>query len=473
MTRLSLALTGDTIMQRHVSTCDDPGFLGAVDVVRTATAGFTNLEGMIQAGEDWHAFMAGNGRLATFVRSPTYIGEELRWMGFRLLSLTNNHAADFAEGGVLTELKYLKQWPDLVGAGIGTTLTDASMPKYLDTPAGVVALIAAADWGPRGLGDLAFPPPLGALAADHDRYYGGRPGLNLLRYDCEFTVPAEQLEHLRAISAGLNWEQAKNMRRGGGGRAEPMVSPSPDFDEDESDGSLYFMGRKFVAGDDYTFRTIAYTEDVARVVHAVEEARRQADWVVVSQHQQGAGRSREEPPDHSVQLARASVAAGADVFIAHGAGRVGGVEFIGDRGVAVYGPGSFIIHLDQVKQFPLEMMRRVGLGYEDESGQLLEIRTSNENKVGAEVGLHNRPDEGGLNAVVMVELEKGHAPTVMAHPLELASAKDGKHMIGMPRLLTPDGERGSTALAMVDRRSTAFGSMVKPDGTVVPSGRAS
>jgi len=37
-------------------------------------------------------------------------------------------------------------------------------------------------------------------------------------------------------------------------------------------------------------------------------------------------------------------------------------------------------------------------------------------------------------------------------------------MIGMPRLLTPDGDRGSAALAMVDRRSTAFGSMVKPDG---------
>src|SRR5205085_9258715 len=181
MTRLSLALTGDTIMQRHVSTCEDPAFLGAVDVVRSATAGFTNLEGCVQAGEDWHAFLAGNGRLATFVRSPAYIGDELTWMGFRLLSLTNNHAADYGEGGVLTALRYLKQWPDLVGAGIGATLAEASMPKYLDTPAGVVAIIAAADWGPRGMGDLAFPPPIGALAADADRYYKGRPGLNLLR----------------------------------------------------------------------------------------------------------------------------------------------------------------------------------------------------------------------------------------------------------------------------------------------------
>jgi hypothetical protein len=46
-------------------------------------------------------------------------------------------------------------------------------------------------------------------------------------------------------------------------------------------------------------------------------------------------------------------------------------------------------------------------------------------------------------------------------------------MIGMPRLLATDSERGSTALGMVDRRSTAFGSSVKPDGTIVPSGQRS
>jgi hypothetical protein len=80
------------------------------------------------------------------------------------------------------------------------------------------------------------------------------------------------------------------------------------------------------------------------------------------------------------------------------------------------------------------------------------------------------PDEGGLNAVVTVELDKGRTPTVVAHPLELAGPSIGKHMIGMPRLLAADSERGSTALNMVDRRSTAFGSMVKPDGSVVPSG---
>src|SRR5688500_13745411 len=124
---LSLALAGDTIMQRRVSTCDDPGFLGAVDVVRSATAGFTNLEGCVQHGEDWHALIAGNGRAATFVRSPAYVGDELLWMGFRLLSLTNNHAADFGEGGVLTTLRHLHSWPDLVGAGIGSTLAEASM----------------------------------------------------------------------------------------------------------------------------------------------------------------------------------------------------------------------------------------------------------------------------------------------------------------------------------------------------------
>src|SRR5262249_57312856 len=105
----------------------------------------------------------------------------------------------------------------------------------------------------------------------------------------------------------MGWEASKAMRRGGGGRAEPMPSPSPGFDEDETDGRFFFMGRCFVAGDEPGFETVAYQGDVDRIVGAVREARHHADWVVVSLHQQGAGRRRDEPPDHTITLGRAAV----------------------------------------------------------------------------------------------------------------------------------------------------------------------
>jgi poly-gamma-glutamate capsule biosynthesis protein CapA/YwtB (metallophosphatase superfamily) len=468
MPKVSIALTGDTILQRRVSTCEDQQFLAAVDAVRAADVGFTNLEGCIQAGEDWHAHVAGNGRAATYIRTPTYVGDELSWLGFRLLSLANNHAADFGEGGILSTLRYLEPWPGLVAAGIGPTLAAASAPRYLDTPGGVVALIAAADWGPRGIGDLAFPPPIGALAADADRYFKGRPGLNLVRYDCTFTVPEADLAHLRRMSAEMGWEDSKRVRRGGGGRAEPLTSPSPSYDEDESDGGYYFMGRKFVAGDDFGFRTVAHPGDVDRIVRAVEEARRNADWVVVSFHQQGAGRSREEPVDHTVSVGRAAAAAGADVFVSHGAGRMNGIELAGDSSVAVYGPGSFIIQLDQVKQLPLEMLERGGLGYHDEAGQLLALRSRREGQVGTEVRMNPSQAEAGLNSITVVTLESGRPPQVEVVPIELVGPDEGRLMSGLPRLIPADDERRELTFAVVSRRSRAFGTEIGADGRARP-----
>ena len=465
MARLSIALTGDTILQRRVSTYDDPAFLAALDVVRGATTGFTNVEGCIQTGEDWHALVAGNGRAATFIRTPPFVVDELAWMGFQLLSMANNHSADFGEGGVLTTLRHLSRRGDLVPAGLGATLAEAAAPRYLDTAAGVVALIAAADWGPRGIGDLPFPAPMGALAADADRYFKGRPGLNLLRYDCTFTVPEEQFAQLRHISQQMGWDASKAMRRGGGGRAEPLSSPSPAFDEDECDGSLSFQGRRFVAGDGYTFTTDAYAGDIDRIVRAVAEARRQADWVVVSLHQQGAGRVRPEATDHTLALGRAVAAAGADVYVAHGAGRAGGIELTGST-AAVYGPGSFVMHLDQVKQLPLEMMRRLGFDYDDEAGEALARRHSNESVVGSEIGLKGVALEAHANAIVVVELERGRAPEVVVHPIELTSASEGRAASGMPRLLAAGSEKAASCLAVLDARSRVFGTEVVESGGV-------
>lgn len=466
MSDVRLMFTGDTILQRRLSACVEKDFLEVVDAIRSTDGGFTNLEGCVQAGEDWHAYAAGNGRAATFVRTPPYVGDELSWLGMKLLSLANNHSADFGEGGILTTLRYLERWPTLRPAGIGPTLAEAAAPTYLETPRAVVAMIAAADYGPRGLGDLSFPPPLGVMAADRDRYFTGRPGVNLLRYDCAFTIPEAAVNNLRDISQHMGWEQSKSMRRGGGGRAEPMTGPSPASDEVDSDGVFYFMGRKFVIGDNWSFTTEPFPGDVERIVAAVQEAKRQADWVVVSLHQQGAGRSRTEPPDHTVALGRAAMKAGADVFVAHGAGRVGGIEFV-NEGVGIYGQGSFAMHLDQVKQLPLEMMERFGFGYDDEAGELLERRATKESRVGTEVGTRSEPIRH-LSSMTLVELRSGHPPDATVVPLALRGSDEGRFASGVPYSLSAGGELHTSAIEMIGQRCVPFATAVRPDGQVVP-----
>ena len=59
-------------------------------------------------------------------------------MGIGMVYAANNHAADFAEGGILTTIKYFKA-SGLGYAGIGESLTAATAPGYLETPKGMVA----------------------------------------------------------------------------------------------------------------------------------------------------------------------------------------------------------------------------------------------------------------------------------------------------------------------------------------------
>jgi hypothetical protein len=289
--------------------------------------------------------------------------------------------------------------------------------------------------------------------------------LNLLRYDCKFTLPEAALGSLRATSEGMGWEQNKEVRRGGGGRAEPFAGASPANVEDETDGAFYFLGRKFIPGDTFGFETEAFSGDIERIVKAVVEAQRHADWVIVSLHQQGAGRSKEEAPDHSVALANAVLRAGADVFVAHGAGRVGGIEYV-NSGVAIYGQGSWLMNLDQVKRLPLEMMQRFGLDYQDEAGQLLDIRANREEKTGAEHGARRASiEESGLSTITTVELGSEGVTGVNIFPVKLATSEESRHLSGLPRLLSTDSSNWETALGMVDRRSQVLGTRVRAEGS--------
>lgn len=467
MTTISLALAGDTILQRRVSVTTDPPFLNAVKILLSADLGLTNLEGCIQDRENWHALVAGNGRGATYVRTPSWAGEELRWMGMRLISLVNNHAGDFGEGGFLTTRHHADAWQGMVGAGIGETLAEASAPSYLETDNGLVGFVAAADWGPRGLGDLSFPPPIGFLAADTDRYFRGRPGANLLRFECEFLVPERTIDELRALSSEMGWDEAKAMRRNGGGRAEPLTGPS-DESEQDVEGEVCFMGRRFVASaEGYSFRTRANPTDVDRIIRSVHEARRQADWVVVSLHQHGAARSSEEAPDHVVALGQLALRSGADVFAVHGAGRVGGIELIGS-GVAVYGLGTWVQHLDHVRHQPQEMLSRFGLGLQSEVGELLARRSESERTSRMSIEEGRRPPgiAGRISSLTTVELQTDKPPVVTVHPIDSRGKQSPRTLTGMPSLVEPTSEAGVTILSTIHKRSARFGTRVDPEGVV-------
>jgi hypothetical protein len=219
------------------------------------------------------------------------------------------------------------------------------------------------------------------------------------------------------------------------------------------------MGRCFVPGDIPTVETVAYQGDIDRIMQAVT-AGHNADWVVVSLHQQGAGRNREEPPDQTVAVGGAVTAADAGVFVAHCAGRIGGIERCTPPRVVVYGPGSFMVQPDQVEHVPSRMMSRFGWG-DDDTGDLLERRAGNEGRVGTGAGTNTEvPTIGG--AITVVELERRRPAAVTLYPVTLNGVGEGRHLSGL-RLIPPPGEQHAAGVAVLDGRFRPFGLGVDQD----------
>ena len=69
------------------------------------------------------------------MRCDPRFAKDLQWLGLNLFACANNHAFDFGENGVLTNIRYLDE-TGLVHSGTGRHLAEASAPGYLNTPKG-------------------------------------------------------------------------------------------------------------------------------------------------------------------------------------------------------------------------------------------------------------------------------------------------------------------------------------------------
>jgi len=91
-----------------------------------------------------------------------------------------------------------------------------------------------------------------------------------------------------------------------------------------------------------------------RNLGAIREAATDADFVIAYQHYQVDG-----PPDWQEAWARATIDAGADLYVSHGEPRLSGIEAYGD-GLILYGLGNFIFHSrTEIGNYPPETWQSV------------------------------------------------------------------------------------------------------------------
>lgn len=327
---LTVAVTGDSIINRRISLYEDDSFQSLVNIVRGADVAFTHLETVIHDYDGLETYPAAEAGWI-WQRSPRFVAGELKWAGFDIASVASNHSLDYSYGGLKSTCDALDE-AGIVHAGTGKNLAEAREPGYLDAGKGRVALISMcssfAGW---------------ARAGDARRDSAGRPGLNPLRY--HHAVDADTLETAKQLAMKLGWWVTQ-------------VGETWLFNPPGLHNTIF----KLVQGTGRGVITRADEEDVEGNLRSIEEAKRQADLVVVHLH------THEWDPDVGLHapakfvppFARACIDAGADVFVGEGShSPLRGLEIYKNRPI-FYDPGDFISMGRTVTRLPADFYHRPG-----------------------------------------------------------------------------------------------------------------
>lgn len=322
---MDIAVSGDWIINRRISTCQDAGFRELIHRFRNADVAVAHFESLLTEYDKPGVYPAAEAG-GTWMRSPRYVAAELDWAGLDMVSHASNHALDYSYGGLR------ETWAALDDAGIpyagtGRNLAGARGPTYLETPHARVALVSAT---------TSFPPWTRAGAARKDM--PGRPGVNPLRY--HHALDTDTLGTIRDLAAQFNrWVLAEG---------EEWVFHPP--------GCHNTVERVLVDNDQSGVRAIVDDRDNEGNLRAVSDAARQADFVIVHlhTHEWDPDGDLSDPAPFVERFARDCIDAGADLFLGQGShSPLRGIEIYEDRPI-FYDPGDFFLMSDTVERLPAD-----------------------------------------------------------------------------------------------------------------------
>ena len=432
----SLALGGDCLLTRRLSIFDEPAYLALADIIRGCDAGFVNLETVVRR---WDEGVPGITQ-GTFMTTAPELLEDLKWFGLNMVNCANNHMFDYGQDGLLATIKHLDA-AGITHAGSGANLAEARMARYRDTKGGRVAL----------LGTTATYRPWNAAGVQRQDIKG-RPGVNPFPSKVTYTVDDEAFRALQRMGRELGFERTRE-------RDATHFYAESELGLVGADKMTSF-GTNFVRGDKFTATATGSKDDIDDILRWVKEARRMADWVVVSFHthdfsQAAMAKARtrgelEEPADFIPEFAREVIDAGADVFAGHGSHTPLGVEIYKGKPI-FYSLGNFIMQNETLPFFPDVAYRRFGLGPDATPSDFLDARTNNGQKG------HVAHAAFWENFLATCHFSGGKLSEVRIHPVDMG--------FGVAR-----GQRGRPVLADDPIRSRVIervARLSKPYGTKI------
>lgn len=446
---ISMALAGDAMITRPLTPFREPAFLAVRSLLLGADVRFANGEMLFHDYEDWPTDYT-----RTYTRcDPRYI-KDLQWLGINLLSCANNHAIDFGQGGVVTNIHNLDR-ANMAHAGSGSNYAEALDPAYLETSNGRVALLAATSTGRSE-----------SRAGDQRRDMKGRPGVNLLRWINEWTVDKQSFDVLNRMGKQFGTSPDQNLRLG---RTTPPDYLTRDYGiaKQNSGDAIYFADRntlgqsiedevaRYVLGDSFQRHTKMHRFDLERNLQAVRDARRMAEWVIYSVHNhEYAGENIDEPSEHIVALAHAVIDEGADVFVGHGPHTPRGIEIYKNKPI-FYSVGDLIFEPETVSRVPEDDYIRDGLSPESTPADVADFRVRS--------GEHTTAGPEFFSIVPVIFFKDMKLREIRLYPIDLGAGLP-RSEAGRPLLV--EGDTASVVLQRVQRLSKRFSTEVDIRGSV-------
>ena len=432
---LDLIAVGDALISRPARAYREQGYLELVRLLRSGDVTFANLEMLFHRWEHPPAQEAGG----TYMGADPAILEDLAWMGIQLVSCANNHAGDYGPEGLMASLEAVRR-AGLVPAGAGPNLAMARAPAYLETRRGRVALLACTSTGPQALRAGAQRPDL-----------PGRPGVSYLGHRVTYVVDRPTLDALRRASKALGLEALKGWRRRFG-----FYGPQPEDTEEV----FHFLGHRFALGEGFRVETEPDPADLEDILRWVRDARRMADWVLVSIHCHEVEPAdpyepaRERVPAFLRTFAHRCIDDGADAVLGHGPHLVRGVEVYRGRPI-LYSLGNFFFQNETVLWQPAESYARFGLGPEHTPADFYDARSA--------CGERGFPPDPVYweSVVARIRFQGGRLEEVRLYPIDLGFGRP-RSQRGRPVLAGP--EVGRRVLERIARLSEDLGTPVRLEG---------
>jgi len=421
MSVLTFAATGDSFITRHLP----PGDVAAREVsaiINAAQVRFTNLETVLRRENEGFPSAQSGG---TWASTPPEMLDDLLSYGFNAIAWANNHTLDYSYGGLEATQQYLDEAP-VVHAGAGQNLAQAAAVRYIECEGGRVALIAATS---------TFHESW--LAGAQRPEIAGRPGVNPLRFERRYRVSPAQLKQLQTMAGGCGINTEHNLRVKEG------------FATADKEGVFRFGDQLFEAADEAGEFTTASPRDLKRFEKLIDEAKRQADVVLVSIHTHEMKDGHKDlPPDFLVEFARHCIDHGAHAIIGHGPHILRGLEIYKQCPI-FYSLGNFIFHNETVPSLPADFYEKYNLDGDVHVAEALETRSAGDTR-----GLGANP-KVAHSVIARWEMKDGHLTQIELIPIEMGFGEK-RYQRGWPRLT-----KSTAPLKELQQLSEPFGTRLQ------------